>query len=127
MAGPGLYPSPANQARSGGSGGFPPGSESQNTPVTVSVVFRGGGGGGDRHRHGKGIGDGEMNQAALLSVPVDSPLSDVLTKIAGGCGVGPGAVVGLSMAWMGEGAEESSCQIQFMGCQIPSREFGAGR
>ena len=91
-----------------------------------------------------------MNQAALLSVPVDSPLSDVLTKIAGAradelnalaeegsryiveietpggartilrqasssssstaltlrsCGVGPGAVVGLSMAWMGEGAE----------------------
>ena len=130
--------------------------ETENAAVTISVIIQDGGGDGDRH--GKGISDGEMNQAAVVSVPVDSPLSDVLTKIAGAradelnaladegsryiveietpggartilrqassssssssasllsataltlrsCGVGPGAVVGLSMAWMGEGAE----------------------
>ena len=55
--------------------------ETENAAVTISVIIQDGGGDGDRH--GKGISDGEMNQAAVVSVPVDSPVSDVLTKIAG--------------------------------------------
>ena len=117
--------------------------ETENAAVTISVIIQDGGGDGDRH--GKCISDGKMNQAAVVSVPVDSPVSDVLTKIAGAradelnaladegsryiveietpggartilrqaflssssssstaltlrsCGVGPGAVVGLSI------------------------------
>ena len=140
--------------------------ESQNTAVTASVVIRDGGGG----RYGKGVGHGEMNQAAVVSVPVDSPLSDVLTKIAGAradelnalaeegsryiveietpgaartilrqaslsstaltlrsCGVGPGAVVGLSIGQREERGRGTMEELLLMGRGLAGVQNAAGK